>query len=157
MYDAARAGHLDILQYLVEEKGADLVHATCNDGSTPLSFACSRGHLACVKYLVSVGADPEAKNNNGKTARDIAGALQYPGIVAWLDEVVRARKQARKRWRVAGQSVAAALALYERAAKRVNAPGGVGYEEARAEFEDASRDAAKSGAVLQHAIRCDSV
>ena len=41
----------------------------------------------------------------------------------------------RKRWRVVGGSVKAVFALYQRAAERVNAPGGVGYVEAMAEFE----------------------
>ncbi|EAX91698.1 hypothetical protein TVAG_327070 [Trichomonas vaginalis G3] len=30
------------------------------------------GHLEVVKYLISVGADKEAKDKNGKTALDVA-------------------------------------------------------------------------------------
>ena len=62
MYLAAEKGHLDILQYLIEKKGADLVHLTANGGRNPLHRACHFGHLACVKYLLSVGANPEAKD-----------------------------------------------------------------------------------------------
>ena len=63
MHEAAIYGHLDILQYLIEKKGADLVHLTDNTfGMTPLHSACSGGAFACVKYLLSIGADPEVKD-----------------------------------------------------------------------------------------------
>ena len=63
MHVAAAKGHLDILLYFVEKKGADLVHkAGGYNAFTPLHNACSGGHLACVKYLMSVGANPEARD-----------------------------------------------------------------------------------------------
>ena len=67
MHEAAGKGYLDILQYLVEKGCADLVHATNFMRMTPLHKACREGRLACVKLLMSIGADPEAKDLRGDT------------------------------------------------------------------------------------------
>ena len=61
MQYAAMYGHVDILQYLFEKGGADLIHATNSYGGTPLHFSCYFGRLACIKYLARQGADLEAK------------------------------------------------------------------------------------------------
>ena len=61
MHYAAGEGHLDILQYLIEKKGGDLVHLTANDGNTPLHTACHNGHL-CAK-LLERGAVVDQKDN----------------------------------------------------------------------------------------------
>ncbi|EAY00765.1 ankyrin repeat protein, putative [Trichomonas vaginalis G3] len=42
------------------------------DGWTPLIYASSKGYLSVVQYLISVGANKEAKTNDGKTALSIA-------------------------------------------------------------------------------------
>ena len=48
---ACENGHLAVVQYLVEEHGAQV--NVCNKYEyTPLHFACSNGHLAVVRYLV---------------------------------------------------------------------------------------------------------
>ena len=135
MHYAALEGHTACIQYFVASPsgGVDLVHVTDKVGGTPLPVACFWGRLECAQALVSVGADLEAKDDKGLSARDKAVQMGRTEVVAWIDLVLRSRR-ARKRWRIAGHSVAALLALYERATKRVNAPGGAGYEAARAEF-----------------------
>ena len=153
LHYAAIEGHVDMSAYLVEKGGADLVHVKDKVGGTPLPVACFWGRVACAKYLVSQGADVEAKDVKGMSARDkVQEGMGLGGrnkvqqmaraeIVAWLDELVKSRRaqRARMRWRVAGRGVAALLALHERAAARVNAPGGAGYEEARSRFEAAQQ------------------
>ena len=62
---------LEVAKTLVEH-GSD-IEAVDNDyGRTPLIFHSICGRVAIVKYLLSVGANKEAKNNNGKTAYDVA-------------------------------------------------------------------------------------
>lgn len=48
------------------------------------------------------------------------------------------RLRALKRWRIAGRIVMVLLSLFERARERANAPGGMGYEAAMADFEEKS-------------------
>jgi ankyrin repeat protein len=47
---AAAWSNLDVVKYLVGEKGAD-VKATNKDGDTPLHWAAANGKLDVVKYL----------------------------------------------------------------------------------------------------------
>ena len=47
---------------------------------------------------------------------------------------VAKRQAAVRRWRGVAKSIGPMLALYQRAAERVFAPGGVGYEDARRSF-----------------------
>ncbi|XP_077565469.1 ankyrin repeat domain-containing protein 16 isoform X1 [Stigmatopora nigra] len=52
---AARHGHLDILDYLLKEVGTN-VEVYNNDYKRPLHEAASMSHLACVSYLLQMGA-----------------------------------------------------------------------------------------------------
>jgi ankyrin repeat protein len=59
--DAARAGHVHVLQYL-QSRGADLSQSDAN-GWSPILLAASQGQFATVRYLVEIiGADVRAKN-----------------------------------------------------------------------------------------------
>jgi len=65
---AALNGHLDVIEFLVKEAGAD-VEPKSNLGRTPLSRAAYYGRLEVVKFLVNeAGADVEAKDRYGRTA-----------------------------------------------------------------------------------------
>ena len=64
---AAEKGFLDVLKLLVEKGGADDVHENGYLGRTPLHIACLHGNLDCAQYLVSEGADIDAKDNDGRT------------------------------------------------------------------------------------------
>ena len=46
---------------------ADLIEAKNSDGMTPLFQAVSCNNLECVQYLVTSGADIDAKDNLGRT------------------------------------------------------------------------------------------
>ena len=54
LYLACQEGHLEIIQYLVQDCGAD-PHACAHDGMTPLHAAAQMGHNTVIVWLVSVG------------------------------------------------------------------------------------------------------
>ncbi|MGH9348328.1 MAG: ankyrin repeat domain-containing protein, partial [Vicinamibacterales bacterium] len=84
----APGGWLPVMQYLVEELGAD-VNARDNDGYTPLHHAAARGDNDVILYLVEKGADVTAVARSGQTTADMAnGPVQrvspFPDTVALL-------------------------------------------------------------------------
>ena len=64
------AWKLNIVKILVEH-GADIEEVNYQ-GHTPLMHFSMRGNVEIVKYLLSVGANKNAKDKNGKTAYDLA-------------------------------------------------------------------------------------
>lgn len=52
LYLACQEGHLEIIQYLVQDCGAD-PHARAYDGMTPLHAAAQMGHNTVIVWLVS--------------------------------------------------------------------------------------------------------
>ncbi len=123
--EAAREGYLDLLRYMVEEKGGDLTVE--NDrGETALDKAIARNdavllyllkrgmdinhqdkrgmtalHKAIgwepstVKLLLSFGADPTIRNAEGKTPRDLASRKEIQTLLD--DEVARRKSLAAKK------------------------------------------------------------
>ena len=63
---------LEVAKTLVEH-GAD-IEAVNMYGGTPLIYHSDCGRVDIVKYLLSVGANKEAKNNDGKTAYDVGNS-----------------------------------------------------------------------------------
>jgi len=51
-------------------------HKTDNSGMTPLHWAAVKGSKACIRHLLSAGASLDAKEENGKTPRDMAEELK---------------------------------------------------------------------------------
>ncbi|KAL6052488.1 Fem-1-like protein b [Balamuthia mandrillaris] len=69
---AAGAGHLDMVQLLLEDKyGAD-INAQNEHGKTPLHQAAWRGNLAIVKLLTARGAKQDIEDRDGHLPRDLA-------------------------------------------------------------------------------------
>ncbi|EAY12363.1 hypothetical protein TVAG_245950 [Trichomonas vaginalis G3] len=56
-------------------------------GSNSLIFASENGHLEIVKYLISVGADKDAKNEDGYTPLMYASYFGKIGLVQYLISV----------------------------------------------------------------------
>jgi len=90
---AAFHGHLEIVELLVQEAGADVESKDSMWGLTPLGYSADHGHLEVVKFLVKeAGAEIESKDN-GKTALDLAmEGAKYPwkeercwAVAAWLE------------------------------------------------------------------------
>lgn len=82
LWCASAAGHLPIVQFLVES-GAQ-VNSKTRTNSTPLRAACFDGHYAIVKYLVQHGADYEVSNRHGHTCLMIACYKGHYKIVRYL-------------------------------------------------------------------------
>jgi TonB family protein len=68
---AALGGHEAVVTALLESK-ASVKWIDAASGNTALMYAASRGHAACVRRLLSAGADATAKNNRGATALHLA-------------------------------------------------------------------------------------
>jgi ankyrin repeat protein len=86
LHRAAYKGHLDVCHLLLDW-GAK-VDPVDWVKETPLHFAACYGYLSVVKLLVEKGADG-LKNENGKTASDIARILRHSDVADWLDSVSR--------------------------------------------------------------------
>ncbi|WP_257254281.1 ankyrin repeat domain-containing protein, partial [Endozoicomonas sp. SESOKO3] len=61
LYLAAREGHTDIVQLLIEA-GADL-NAALPNGASPLFIAARKGHTDIVKLLIEAGAELNAAHH----------------------------------------------------------------------------------------------
>lgn len=57
------------------------VYTTDNAGMTPLHWAAVKGSKPCIRHLVEAGADLYIKEEQGKTARDMAEELK--GLVPY--------------------------------------------------------------------------
>ena len=55
------------LIYLIQSKHNYDISQTNISGDTILHHACSRGHIQMVSYLLTLGANIEAANNDGET------------------------------------------------------------------------------------------
>ena len=80
LMEASYEGHLKVIKYLIEN-GKVNVNAKDDDGWTALMRASWRGYFEIVKYLVEKGADINIKNNNGKTALDLADSEKIKEIL----------------------------------------------------------------------------
>ena len=69
---ASSEGHLEMVKLLVEN-GANYTNA--------LRLASREGHLEVVKYLIEKGADVNAKDNEGKTALDLADTEEIEEVL----------------------------------------------------------------------------
>jgi ankyrin repeat protein len=72
LHDAIKYNnHADIVKELLKHKDID-VNLQDKDGETPLFTASDEDHLNIVRMLLDAGADINIKNNEDKTALDIA-------------------------------------------------------------------------------------
>lgn len=83
---AAKEGLFEAVRFLVEEAAANLDPRDAN-GWTPLFFAVSNGFLDAVKLLLSAGADPRVKDNEGKTILFHAAQENHKQTVSFLLEI----------------------------------------------------------------------
>ncbi|POM78140.1 TKL protein kinase [Phytophthora palmivora] len=81
---AARRGHLDVVEYLVD-LGVDIDKQDSN-GNTPLLLAARWGKLDVVQYLVEEGADIEIQNKSGRTPLIWAALNDHLDVVKYLVE-----------------------------------------------------------------------
>ena len=81
---ASIGGYLPIVQYIIG-KQSDCIDAKGGRGKTPLHCACSfANNLPVVEYLISKGANVDAKDNDSWTPLHFAANNHRPEIVKYL-------------------------------------------------------------------------
>jgi ankyrin repeat protein len=69
--EAVIFGSIDVIKYLVDNKGMDIKATKRKSGMTPFMQACCYGNMQIIRYIYEKGIDVQAKDNNGM------GALEY--------------------------------------------------------------------------------
>lgn len=72
VFEVARCNNELLLEYLIEKKDININLQDEATGNTSLIFSARHGAYDAVKYLVSKGANITIKNNENKTAYDVA-------------------------------------------------------------------------------------
>ena len=83
-YDKSQC--IEIVRFLLDNK-AD-VNATNNYGTTPLIYACRRGHIDIVRILIESGADYIICDKKGKSAIDHARKKHNTECVDYLNDLL---------------------------------------------------------------------
>mmetsp|Transcript_15856 Transcript_15856/g.32242 ORF Transcript_15856/g.32242 Transcript_15856/m.32242 type:complete len:182 (-) Transcript_15856:172-717(-) len=82
----ACGGHVEVVQYMVEQAKAD-VESTDWYGYTALARGASLGNLEVVRYLVEhAKANLETTNKNGETAADLARMWSHTDTLECIQE-----------------------------------------------------------------------
>ena len=90
---AARRGHLDVVKYLLQQ-GAEVNNLSNDRASSAFDFrhnwsalhnAITEGHLDVAVLLLDQGADPYVLDREGRTALQIARAIENRGITDMLE------------------------------------------------------------------------
>ena len=94
LMDAARNGKLDCLDYLITQ-GAYVNATQFRRMMTALHYAASNGHARCAESLLKAGADTSLKDNECKTALDLALQKGHEEVFDLLQNAIAAQaKQA---------------------------------------------------------------
>ena len=80
---ATIGGLLNIVKYLIEKRNIP-IDSQGNNERTPLHYACSNDHFEIVEYLLSIGANIEAKDKMGKTPLHYACEEGHLHIIEYL-------------------------------------------------------------------------
>lgn len=80
---ATTANANDVMSLVIKKKPS-LVNKASNFGTTPLMEAARFGSAKTVRLLLKAGANQKLKNQNGKTALDIATKAQNDAVVKLL-------------------------------------------------------------------------
>ena len=88
LFDASEGVCLkdDSIPRLLLEHGADVNAARKNNHRTPLHWASINGALGVLRLLLKYGADIEAKDNDGKTALQLAASYGHDEVMKVLRE-----------------------------------------------------------------------
>jgi hypothetical protein len=75
----ARDGNLSIVRVLINKHRVS-PNIFDQNGQTPLMLSAERGHAEIVRFLLEKGADPKAKDSQGRTAFDLANDAGHTEI-----------------------------------------------------------------------------
>jgi len=79
----ARDGNLKIIQVLVDKHHVN-PNVTDEHGQTPLMLSAERGYLNIVRFLLEKGSDSRLRDNQGRTAFDLATKAGFDEIAELL-------------------------------------------------------------------------
>jgi ankyrin repeat protein len=83
IHEAAENGDLETVKRLISQNPA-LLEAPDREGKTPLHYAAAKGHLNVVEFLVSKGANVNARNSSGATPLYLAKGFGRKEVVEFL-------------------------------------------------------------------------
>ncbi len=83
--EAIVSGDLELVRYLVEEKGLDVNETRRKSGFTPLMQAASYGYTDIVRYLLEKGADIHARDSSNLTVLEYTKKLQRKNMQKFLE------------------------------------------------------------------------
>ena len=89
LHHAFEGGNLKIIQYLIDENGADLACIIdTQEGQDALNFAINGGHLDCIKYIAENGGDGmmDEENDNELRPLHLACLQGHFDIIQYLVE-----------------------------------------------------------------------
>jgi ankyrin repeat protein len=95
LHYAATAGHLDIIQLLLDEHA--FIDAESPNKTTPLMMAAHYGTPQAVKLLLEAGAEPTQRNELGLSAVDFAQRANRRDVADLIAAAIRA-KQPKGQW-----------------------------------------------------------
>lgn len=77
LHYAAREGHQEIVELLLEGGGVDIDHVSGGDGTSAMLIATINGHFTLAMWLLDQGADPNLHSAPGATPLYVAVHLQW--------------------------------------------------------------------------------
>jgi len=83
--EAIVSGSLELVRFLVEEKGMDVNSTKRKSGFTPLMQAASYGYTDIVDFLLEKGADIHARDNNNLNVLEYTKKLQRKNMQKHLE------------------------------------------------------------------------
>eukprot|EP00301_Raphidiophrys_heterophryoidea_P023065 c7062_g1_i2.p1 GENE.c7062_g1_i2~~c7062_g1_i2.p1 ORF type:complete len:145 (+),score=27.81 c7062_g1_i2:196-630(+) len=86
LFTAALAGHIALVEYLLETPASTGMEIPSLDGHTPLFAACWRGHLTVAKLLQQHGANIDHKDTQGRSMLVLAKQWRQNEVATWLQQ-----------------------------------------------------------------------
>lgn len=82
--EAVKRGDLAGVQRLASEEPALVNELDSSYGASALHWAALRGHAAVARYLLALGANPQARNKEGETPLQVAERAKKPEVAQLL-------------------------------------------------------------------------
>lgn len=83
--ESVEVNYLEILYHNEQRPMDNLLNEKDANGDTPLFYAVRTNHFSNCEFLISEGADVNIRNNEGKTAYDVAVELGYEECIEILE------------------------------------------------------------------------
>ena len=83
---AAQIDNLNYIKYLIEKRTelSEIINDGNKNNDTPLHIASLFGNKIIIKYLLSINANKNLKNNEDKTAFEVAQLEGYDKVESWF-------------------------------------------------------------------------